>query len=457
MSLFVPLRPPVPGAGLIPALVDRLESAAPPAAAAHGRVLRYDGLIVETTGFPASPGALCRVETDTGGSVEAEMVGFRDGRNLLFLTEPQAPVVAGAETWLAPGGHDAEVGEALLGRAVDARGAPLDGGPPPRCPGRWPLHGRPLNPLARAPVGAALDVGVRAVNAALTLGEGQRIGIIAGSGVGKSVLVEMMARHAEADVAVLAMIGERAREVGHFARALMTGPAAARTCMVAVPADRSPLLRLRGVRRAMATAEWFRAQGRRVLLVIDSLTRVAHAQREIGLALGEQPTARGYTPSVIAMIPALLERAGPGLPGEGTITAICTVLADGDDVTSDPVVDTARAILDGHLVLSRRLTQMGFYPAIDITQSVSRVMPDVTDAAHQRAALRLRQLVSAWIDNRDLVMMGGYVAGQDATLDCALRLWPQIRALLTQDKDEGAALADSRAALIALAEEAGEG
>lgn len=448
MTAHTPLRAPL--AGLIPALIERLDATAAAAPSAQGHVLRYDGLIVETTGFPASPGALCRVDTEDGSTVEAEMVGFRDGRNLLFLTEPQAHVVAGAEVWLAPGGHDAEVGEALLGRAIDARGNPLDGRPAPRCARRWPLHGRPLNPLARTAVSVPMDVGVRAVNAALTLGEGQRLGIIAGSGVGKSVLVEMMARHADADVVVLAMIGERAREVGHFARALMSGAAAARTCLVAVPADRSPLLRLRGVRRAMAIAEWFRAEGRRVLLVIDSLTRVAHAQREIGLALGEQPTARGYTPSVVAMIPALMERAGPGLPGQGTITAICTVLADGDDVTADPVVDTARAILDGHLVLSRRLTQMGLYPAIDITQSVSRVMPDVVDAAHRRAALRLRQLVSSWMDNRDIVMMGGYVAGQDATLDAALRLWPQIRALLSQDRDAAAGLDDSRAALLSL-------
>lgn len=429
------------------ALIGRLETLAPPAPAAEGRVLRYDGLIVETTGFPASPGAICRIDRDDAGAVEAEMVGFRDGRNLLFLTEPQAAIVAGARVRLQDDGLLAEVGEGLLGRAVDARGLPLDGGPAPRPDALWPLHGRPINPLARTAVNRPLDVGVRVINAVLTMGEGQRIGIMAGSGVGKSVLVEMMAQNADADVVVLAMIGERAREVGHFARALMQGEAGARTCLVAVPADRSPLLRLRGVRRAMAMAEWFRSTGRRVLLVIDSLTRVAHAQREIGLALGEQPTARGHTPSVVAMIPALLERAGPGLPGEGTITAICTVLADGDDVTADPVVDTARAILDGHIVLSRKLAQQGLYPAIDITQSVSRVMPDVTDAPQRRAAQRLRELVAAWMDNRDLVMMGGYVAGQDATLDAALRLWPRIFGFLGQNREARVSLHESHAAL----------
>nr|WP_240335385.1 FliI/YscN family ATPase [Pseudotabrizicola algicola] len=436
--------------GLMSTLTRRIGNLPEPEKLIGGRVLRYDGLTLETTGFPASPGGLVAVTCENGASVEAEVVGFRDGRNLLFLTEPQAPIVAGAEAQLMPGGQFAQVGEALLGRVIDARGAPLDGGPPPRTDHTWPLHGIPLNPLLRTAVDRPLDVGVRVVNAALTLGEGQRIGIVAGSGVGKSVLVEMMAQHADADIVVIALIGERAREVGHFARRLMQGEAAHRTCLLAVPADRSPLLRLRGVRRAMAIAEWFRASGKRVLMIIDSLTRVAHAQREIGLALGEQPTAKGYTPSVVALIPALLERAGPGLPGQGTITAICTVLADGDDTTNDPVVDTARAIMDGHLVLSRRQAQMGLFPAIDIPQSVSRVMPDVTDPEHRAAALRLRQLVSAYFDNRDLVIMGGYAVGQDPILDEALRLWPQIRALIAQAQEERATLQDSRAALLAL-------
>lgn len=443
--------------GLMPFLIDRLVSAPVPSPSIGGHVLRYDGLILETTGFPASPGALVRVATEAGTPAEAEVVGFRDGRNLLFLTEPNARIVAGAEATLIPGGQDVGVGETLLGRVIDARGEPLDGLAAPRCGDTWPLHGRPINPLARAPLETPLDVGVRIVNAALTLAEGQRIGVVAGSGVGKSVLVEMMARHAQAEVIVIALIGERAREVGHFARRLMSGPSAARTCLLAVPADRSPLLRLRGVRRAMAISEWFRAQGRRVLLILDSLTRVGHAQREIGLALGEQPTAKGYPPSVVAMIPSLLERAGPGVAGEGTITAICTVLADGDDTTNDPVVDTARAILDGHIVLSRKQAQMGIFPAIDLPQSVSRVMPDVTDSAQQAAALRLRQLISSYMENRDLVMMGGYSAGQDAVLDEALRLWPRIRALIAQGGDTAVSLGESRAALDALMHEAGAG
>ena len=308
-----------------------------------------------------------------------------------------------------------------------------------------------MNPLARSAVDRPLDVGVRIINAALTVGRGQRVGIIAGSGVGKSVLMEMMARFTEADVIVVGLIGERAREVGAFARAVMQGDAARRICMVAVPADRSPLLRLRAARRATAIAEHFRAQGRQVLLIMDSLTRVAHAQREIGLALGEQPTAKGYPPSVVSLIPGLIERTGPGLPGEGAITAIYTVLADGDDTTNDPVVDTARAILDGHFVLSRRQTQMGVYPALDLPQSASRVMTDITDATHRAAAQKLRRMIALYMDNRDLMLMGGYVPGQDPDLDEAMQLWPRIEAFIRQGPHEPADFDESRNALVALA------
>jgi flagellum-specific ATP synthase len=434
----------------IPALIARLAAAPRPQPVISGQVLRYDGLHLETTGFPAEPGALAHVAGAQGQSTLAEVVGYNDGRNKLVVTEPGTPVLAGARVHLLPGGQEVGVGEGLLGRVIDAQGVPLDARPAPLVTETWPLAGKPLNPLLRTPVNKPFDCGVRIVNAALTLGEGQRMGIIAGSGVGKSVLIEMMARNAEADVVVLALIGERAREVGHMAARLMQGEAAARCCMVAVPADRSPLLRLRGVRRALAIAEWFRHRGQRVLLIIDSLTRVGHAQREIGLAMGEQPTAKGYPPSVIALIPALLERAGPGLPGEGTITAICTVLADGDDTVADPVVDSARAILDGHLVLSRAQAQMGIYPAIDVTHSISRVMPDVTDRAQQAAAMRLKHLVAAYQSNRDLVMMGGYAPGQDKELDMAIQLWPDIRALISQDPGQPVGLEASRAALLQL-------
>ncbi len=417
----------------------------------EGRVLRYDGLVMEATGFPASPGTMCEIATETGEAVQGEVIGFARGNVMLFLNQPGAAVIAGARVRVIGGGQVAEVGEALLGRVIDAEGHPLDGLPAPRCDAVWPLAGKVMNPLARTAVDKPLDVGVRILNAALTIGQGQRIGIIAGSGVGKSVLMEMMARFTSADVIVVGLIGERAREVGAFVRSVMTGDAAKRICMVAVPADRSPLLRLRAARRATAIAEAFRAQGKQVLLIMDSLTRVAHAQREIGLALGEQPTAKGYPPSVVSLIPGLIERTGPGLPGEGAITAIYTVLADGDDTTNDPVVDTARAILDGHMVLSRRQTQMGIYPAVDLPQSTSRVMGDITDRDHRAAAQKLRRMISLYMDNRDLMLMGGYMPGQDADLDEAIRLWPAIEAFIRQGAHEAASFDDSRAALLALA------
>ncbi len=423
---------------------------APPAPRIEGRVLRYDGLILEATGFPASPGTLCEIATETGTPVQGEVIGFRDGRTLLFLNQPGAAIIAGARLHVIDGGQMAEVGPELLGRVVDAEGHPLDGLPPPRCSAEWPLAGRLMNPLARTPVDKPLDVGIRIINAALTVGQGQRFGIIAGSGVGKSVLMEMMARFTTADVVVVGLIGERAREVGAFVRSIMQGEAAKKIAMVAVPADRSPLLRLRAARRATAIAEHFRAQGLQVLLIMDSLTRVAHAQREIGLALGEQPTAKGYPPSVISLIPGLIERTGPGLPGEGAITAVYTVLADGDDTTNDPVVDTARAILDGHYVLSRRQTQMGIYPAIDLPQSASRVMSDITDPAHRAAAQKLRRMIALYMDNRDLMLMGGYVPGQDPDLDEAIRLWPRIEAMIRQPAHEPSDFAASRAALLDL-------
>ncbi|ESW61930.1 MAG: flagellar protein FliI [Rhodobacter sp. CACIA14H1] len=428
-------------------LARRAVAAAP---VVEGRVLRYDGLILGATGFPASPGTLCEIATDSGGTVQGEVIGFARGHVLMFLNQPGAGIIAGARVRVIDGGAVAEVGDALLGRVVDAEGHPLDGLPPPRCDAVWPLAGRLMNPLARTAVDRPLDVGVRIINAALTVGRGQRVGIIAGSGVGKSVLMEMMARYAEADVIVVGLIGERAREVGAFVRAVMQGEGAQRICMVAVPADRSPLLRLRAARRATAVAEHFRAQGKQVLLIMDSLTRVAHAQREIGLALGEQPTAKGYPPSVVSLIPGLIERTGPGLAGEGAITAIYTVLADGDDTTNDPVVDTARAILDGHFVLSRRQTQMGVYPAVDLPQSASRVMGDITDSAHRAAAQKLRRMVSLYLDNRDLMLMGGYVPGQDPDLDEAMRLWPRIEAFFRQGPHEPAQFEGSRADLLAL-------
>lgn len=408
-----------------------------------GRVLKYDGLIVECAGFNASPGTRCSVETEDGRTVFGEVVGFAHGRNLLFLDTPGARIVANCKVHRLPDGHGVMVGSALLGRVIDADGAPLDGRAPIRGLTPAPINAQQRNPVARGTVREPLDVGVRLINAALTVGRGQRLGIVAGSGVGKSVLIEMMARHSKADVIVVGLVGERAREVGDFVDRVMTGPAQKKTCVVAVPADRSPLLRVRAAQRTTAIAEYFRNLGKEVLLIMDSLTRVAHARREIGLALGEQPTARGYPPSVISMIPGLIERAGPGLPGEGNITAFYTILADGDDTTADPVVDTARAILDGHLVLSRKQAQMGLYPAIDLPQSISRVMKDIVRPEQSAAAGKLRRMISLYMENRDMMLMGAYTPGQDEALDEAVTRWPLIEEFLRQDTRHEVSLAES--------------
>lgn len=414
-----------------------------------GRVTRHDGHLLACDGFPVSVGAVCAIETDTGTTALAEIIGFDGGQNLMSLYDINARVRLGARVTLRDEGRDIQVGPEVLGRVVDALGRPLDNRPMPPMADRWPLSGKEINPLARDPVATPLDVGVRVINSCLTVGRGQRLGIIAGSGVGKSVLLSMMSRFTEADIVVVGLIGERGREVGNFVDMVMTPGARAKTVIVAVPADRSPLLRIRGAERATSIAEYFRDQGKNVLLIMDSLTRVAHARREIGLALGEQPTSKGYPPSVISMIPRLVERSGTGVSGAGSITSFYTVLADGDD-TSDPVVDAARAILDGHIVLSREQAQLGIYPAVDLPASISRVAADISSDAHTAAVRQFRRLVSLYLDNRDLVMMGGYVQGQDADLDVALQMWPQLVDHIMQPATQKADFDSSRNALLAL-------
>ena len=415
-----------------------------------GRVTRFDGQILECDGFPVLVGAVCEVETIGHDLAQAEVIGFRDGRNLLFLYDLDARVEIGARVTPIADNSGIKVGDNLLGRVVDAQGNPLDALGPMALDEYWPLMGRPLNPLARRPVAQPLDVGVRVVNALLTVGRGQRLGIVAGSGVGKSVLLSMMTRFSEADVIVMALIGERGREVGAMVEQVMQGEARRKVVVVAVPADRSALLRIRGAHRATAIAEYFRAKGKEVLLIMDSLTRVAHARREVGLALGEQPTAKGYPPSVVSLIPALIERSGTGLQGEGSITSFYTVLADGDDTNNDPVVDTARAILDGHVVLSRRQAQLGIYPAVDMAASVSRVMSEITPNRQQLAAIRFRRLMSLYLENRDLMLMGGYQVGQDPELDEAVALWPKITNFIKQAPNQSASFDESQKTLIAL-------
>ena len=414
-----------------------------------GRVSRFDGQIIECDGFPATIGTLCEVDTQDGTWVNAEVIGFNNNYNILSVHDHDAQISVGARVVVSDDGHSIKVGPGLLGRAVDALGHPLDDGPPLQLDMLWPLNGKKTNPLARRPVEKQLDVGVRVINSLLTVGQGQRIGIIAGSGVGKSVLLGMMTRYTAADVVVVGLIGERAREVASFAAEVLNSDSRDRTVIVAEPADRSPLLRIRGANRATAIAEYFRSVGKNVLLIMDSLTRVAHARREIGLALGEQPTSKGYPPSVVSMIPTLVERSGTGVGSEGSITSFYTVLADGDDA-NDPVVDTARAILDGHILLSREQTQMGIYPAVDVPASVSRVMNDIASQKQLQAAQYFRRLVALYMENRDLILMGGYAPGQDADLDMAVQLWPKLMAHIQQPFNESADAAQSIQALTGL-------
>lgn len=412
-----------------------------------GKVNKFDGQIIQCDGFPAHVGTLCKVHVNNDEHVNAEVIGFSDGQNVLSLYESGSRLKVGAKVTVFDEGSDIAVGESLLGRVIDALGHPLDELGPISCNEKWPLKGKENNPLAKKPIDLPLDVGVRAINSLVTVGQGQRIGIIAGSGVGKSVLLGMMSKFTSADVVVVGLIGERGREVGSFVSNILTGDSKAKTCIVAVPADRSPLLRIRGANSATAIAEYFRSTGKNVLLIMDSLTRVAHAQREIGLALGEQPTAKGYPPSVISLLPKLIERSGSGTKTEGSITSFYTVLADSDD-TNDPVVDTARAILDGHILLSRAQTQIGIYPAIDVSLSVSRVMNDITDENHQETARQFKKYLALYLENRDLLLMGGYESGQDPDLDIAISLWPKLKGHIEQGEHLKSTFAESKTSLL---------
>ncbi len=414
-----------------------------------GTVSHFDGQFVECDGFAAPIGSLCEIDTVSGSPAIAEIIGFGDGRNKLVLLDHDKKICDGAMVRLVNTGHHIDVGEGLLGRVTDALGNPLEGPPITRLDGTWPLAGKPTNPLQRSPITAPLDVGIQAINGLMTIGLGQRMGIVAGSGVGKSVLLAMMSRYTTADIVVIGLIGERGREVGTFVSSVLDETSRQRTAMVAVPADQSPLLRIRAAERATAIAEYFRDKGKNVLLIMDSLTRVAHARREIGLALGEQPTSKGYPPSVVSLLPRLIERTGTGTAGQGSITAFYTVLADGDD-GNDPVVDTARAILDGHIVLSRSQAQMGVYPAIDVTLSVSRVMNEITSQDHQQMARSFKRMVALYTENRDLILMGGYRQGHDADLDRAVQLWPALMGYIQQQESDKATIQTSIDGLTAL-------
>lgn len=429
------------------ALAARVAPPVAPVPCVGGRVAAFDGLTIEAHGVDLAVGTVCAVGPQ---GAAAEVIGFRDRRSLLMGLAKLGPLVPGDAVVPRSGEARASVGPSLLGRVIDGGGRPLDAGPPlPRTP-RVALDAAVANPLTRSGVRIVLDTGVRVIDSLLTLGVGQRVGIMAGSGVGKSVLLGQIARFTAAEIVVVALIGERGREIADFLERQLDGDARARTVVIAVPADDAPLLRVRGAMRAHAVAEWFRAQGGRVLLILDSLTRVAHAQREIGLALGEAPGARGYPASAIALLPRLVERAGNDATSGGSVTAIYTVLADGDDM-NDPVVDAARGVLDGHLVLSRAEAQRGIYPAIDVSASISRVMGDIVPREHAAAAASFRRALALVEANRDLVLMGAYAPGADPALDAALAARDAMDAFRRQRPDErcdaGAAVAAMTAVL----------
>jgi flagellum-specific ATP synthase len=434
-----------------------------------GRITRVAGLVVEAVGLKLAVGSACTVPLANGAKIEAEVVGFQDDRIFLMPQSDVEGVVPGARVFpvevvqtLPPPGSVAHprrrpsdrcrhlpVGPELLGRVVDGAGRPLDSLGPLNAAHAAPLNARAINPLARAPITETLDVGVRAINSMLSVGRGQRMGLFAGSGVGKSVLLGMMARYTSADVIVVGLIGERGREVKEFIEYILGPEGLARSAVVAAPADAPPLLRLQGAAYATAIAEHFRDQGQNVLLIMDSLTRYAMAQREIALAIGEPPATKGYPPSVFAKLPALVERAGNGREGGGSITAFYTVLTEGDD-QQDPIADAARAILDGHIVLNRSLAEAGHYPAIDIEQSISRVMHSITSPEHQKLARRLKQLAARYQRSKDLISVGAYSAGSDPVLDEAIALYPKIEAFLQQDISEMSGIQESLGQLSAL-------
>ncbi len=407
-----------------------------------GKVKKFDGNIVLSDPFPAPIGSLCAIKDIMGNKILSEIIGFDEKHNMLAILDSSANLVVGCEVILLDDGKFISIDDSILGRVTDAFGTALDDKPLLDMQEQWPLLGKTMNPLKKNPIKEPLDVGIKIINSLLTIGRGQRVGIVAGSGVGKSVLLKMMSKFTEADVVVVGLIGERAREVGLMVDNLINDENKNKITVVAVPADRSPLTRIRGANRATAIAEYFRSKNKNVLLIMDSLTRIAHAKREIGLSLGEQPTSKGYPPSVISMIPNLIERTGTSDEGGGSITAFYTVLADSDD-NNDPVVDTARAILDGHIVLSRLNAQLGIYPAVDLSNSVSRVMNEIIDQKYLDLATKFRSQVSMYVENKDLILMGGYVQGQDVLLDEAMEMWPKIIKFISQKENEKSSLIDS--------------
>lgn len=428
-------------------LIDRIDKLNTPFKAPvpriEGYIVRLIGMTIEARGLEVAIGDNCQIVMGFDSNIEAEVVGFSGDSIFLMPLQPVEGLVAGARVIPLGAAREVPVGHGLLGRVINGVGEPLDSLGELDIEKRVSLAGEAINPLDRHPISEPLNVGIRAINALLTVGKGQRIGLFAGSGVGKSVLLGMMTRATDADITVVGLIGERGREVKEFIEHNLGEEGLARSVVVASPADESPLMRLRASQLCTRIAEYYRAQGKSVLLLVDSLTRYAQAQREIALAIGEPPATKGYPPSVFSRLPKLVERAGNDAEGKGSITAFYTVLSEGDD-QQDPIADAARAILDGHIVLSRTLAEQGHYPAIDVEASISRAMPQIVDEHHLNSAMRFRQLMSKFSQNEDLIAIGAYVAGSDPDTDTAINSMPTMRKFLQQGLREAVDLREAQ-------------
>jgi len=424
-------------------LCDQLDDILP--AALEGRIVRTIGMTAAAAGFPAPVGALVEIQRHAGAPLEAEVIGFRDDLTLLFPFDELGGIRQGDRVRLKRTKNRLRVGEQLLGRVIDARGVAIDGRPQPMLADRAPLDRRPPNPVDRPRIDTPISTGVRVIDGLLTCGQGQRMGIFAGSGVGKSVTLGMMAKYTSADVNVIALIGERGRELNEFLERDLGPEGRARSVVVAATSDEPALLRVRAAFAATAVAEWFRDRGKNVLLIMDSLTRFALAQREIGLAAGEPPTTRGFPPSVFAMLPKLVERAGR--TKLGSITAFYSVLVEGDD-ENEPIADCVRGLIDGHTWLSRKIAARNHYPAVDVLPSLSRLMSEVATPEHREAAGIVRELLASYRENEDLISIGAYRKGSNRTIDLAIEMQDTINTFLRQEINESCSVEEARKLLV---------